>query len=266
MNVALAKTDPRQTEIKASLERAKGVLAKTLPSVMTADRQIRITMLAVSKQPKLLECSPISILQACLHASQLGLEFGSPLGHAYPVPYWNAKKRCLECQCIVGYKGLIDLAMRSGDLQSIEAHAVYAADYFDFAFGLTQRLEHRPSLGTDRGELIAAYALVRYKEGGVQFDVMSRAEIDAIRLRMRPPSEKAPQSPWDTDYGEMARKTVIRRLSKSLRLKIEAATQLADALDKTDLRDEEVIEIDSEAVAEPKLGDKIRASAEPPTE
>lgn len=247
--------DTRQTQIKATLEKARGVISSSLPSLLGVDRQIRITMLAVSKQPKLLECSSVSILQACLHASQLGLEFGGPLGHAYPVPYWNSKKRCSEAQCIVGYRGLIDLAMRSGDLSSIEAHAVYERDEFVVRFGLTQELSHTPKLGKDRGPLIAAYALVRHKDGGVQFDVMGRCEIDAIRDRMRPAKEGFP-TPWDTDYPEMARKTVIRRLCKSLRLKIETQTALAEALDKSDLRlDGDVIEVSSE---ETPLADKVK--------
>lgn len=250
-------TDKRQAQIKATLEKARSAIANSLPSLLGVDRQIRITLLAVSKQPKLLECSPVSILQACLHASQLGLEFGGPLGHAYPVPYWNTKKRCLEAQCIVGYRGLIDLAMRSGELSTIEAHAVYERDQFVVRYGLNQELSHAPELSKERGSLIAAYALARYKDGGVQFDVMGRHEIDGIRERMK--KDGGPPSPWDTDYQEMARKTVIRRIVKSLRLKIETHTALADALEKSDIRlDGDVIDVPVEDEAQ-SLTDKVRA-------
>jgi recombination protein RecT len=249
--------------LKALLAKARPTIQASLPSGLTVDRQIRVTVLAVSTTPKLAQCSPVSILQACLHASQLGLEFGGPLGHAYPVPYWSAKRKCLEAQCLIGYRGLIALARRGGEITSVEMHAVHERDDFSFRWGLTPELSHTPCRVKEHGPLIAAYALVRFATGEAQFDVLWRAEIDAIRARMRPHRDDT-LTPWDTDFDEMAKKTAFRRLSKVLPLKIETAIALGDALEKIDLRPEGdtiEVQVNEEGEVAPSLADKVRKQA-----
>jgi recombination protein RecT len=153
------------------------------------------------------------------------------LGHAYLVPFWNSKKRRKDVQVIVGYKGLVDLARRSGQIISVAAHAVYEHDLFDFEYGLEEKLSHRPARG-DRGEVIAFYAVAKMKEGGHAFEVMWREEVDAIRdasqnaYRKGNKGEMVPNkmSPWWDHYESMGRKTVLRRLAKYLPLSVEFAT------------------------------------------
>ena len=92
----------------------EGEIAKALPSVMTPDRFTRMMLSAVSATPKLAECTPKSFLGAMMNAAQLGLEPNTPLGQAYILPYSN--KGVMEAQFQIGYKGLIDLAYRSGEV------------------------------------------------------------------------------------------------------------------------------------------------------
>lgn len=211
----------RQQTLKDLLEKAKPALSQVLPRHLTAERVVKIALAATSRTPLLLQCTPQSILQAVMQASQLGLEPGSVLGSAYLVPFKN-KNGTMECTLIPGYRGLIDLARRSGQIQSIEARVVYANDDFDYAFGLDVVLRHKPALDAEPGEIVAVYGVAHLKDGGVQVEVMRRAEVDAIRKRSR----ASGSGPWVTDYAEMARKTVIRRLCKYLPLSVELAAAL----------------------------------------
>lgn len=205
------------------LEKAKASMAMVVPKHVTPERLIKLALVAASRNPTLLQCAPTSIVQGVMTAAQLGLDCGGVLGSAYLVPYKNNKTGKYEAQLIVGYRGLVDLARRSGEIESIEAHVVHQEDTFEVAFGLEPVLLHRPNLtGEDPGPLVLVYAIARLKGGGRQVEVMTRAEIDRIRNRSRAGNS----GPWVTDYEEMARKTVVRRLCKYLPLSPEMAEAL----------------------------------------
>lgn len=206
--------------VRGLLEKAVPQIRIALPRHLSADRMLRIAMTSIQKTPALLDCSPQSLLAAVIGAAQLGLEPDGVLGHAYLVPYGK------DAQLIVGYRGMIDLARRSGQIVSIHARAVHQKDDFKWAYGLSENLEHKPFDGENPGPLTHVYAVAKLKDGGVQFEVMARRDVDAIRTRSR-----AGQSgPWKTDYEEMAKKTVIRRLFKLLPVSVEMAR--AAALDE----------------------------------
>lgn len=203
--------------VRLLLEKAKPQIALALPRHLSADRMLRIAMTSVRRTPKLLACNQQSLLGAIMQAAQLGLEPDGVLGHAYLVPFKE------EVQLIVGYKGLVDLARRSGQLSTIFARVVYSEDQFEYAYGLTERLEHIPSGKSEQGELKAVYAVARLKDGGTQFEVMTRGEIEKIRERSRAKDD----GPWVTDYAEMAKKTVLRRLCKMLPASVELSRAVA---------------------------------------
>jgi len=190
---------------------------EVMPKHLTPERLIRVACAAASRAPLLLKCTPASILRAVMEAAQLGLDPSGSLGSAYLVPYQNKKNGTYEVQLIVGYRGLIDLARRSGEIASIEAHVVHAKERFKIAYGLNPVLEHEPLLEDDPGGMVAVYAVARLRDGTTQSEVMTKHQIDGIRARSR-----AGQSgPWVTDYEEMARKTVVKRLCKYLPLSVE---------------------------------------------
>lgn len=209
------------------LVKNKQAIEAALPRHMNADRLLRIALTEVRKNPDLGTCEPMSFLGAVVQAAQLGLEPGGALGHAYLVPYNNRRTGRKEVQMIPGYRGFIDLARRSGQILSLTAKGVYDCDAFTYSFGLEENLEHTPATLRPKGaQLIAVYAIARLKDGGHQFEVMSRDEIEAIRKR----SKSSDTGPWATDYEEMAKKTVIRRLFKYLPVSVEI--QKAVSLDE----------------------------------
>ena len=261
MSTELVKQDPRIGAIKLQLEKGKALIAQVAPKHLTADRMVRLAMLAVSKQPKLAECSGISILKSMMVASELGLEPGGALGHGYLVPYkTNQAKRgekpiwVTECQFIAGYRGLAKLARNSGEIEIIEAHPVYPGDKFVVRRGTVTEFVHEPDYlgGGERTEgATCYYALARYKSGAVQFEVMTRAQIETI---MRATQSKGEYGPWLDHFDEQARKTCIRRLAKSLPLESEKHKDLLRALEVSDARDEgdADIEIPADVVVEPE--------------
>jgi len=208
----------RSGSLQNLLVKNRNAIEAALPRHMNADRLLRIALTEVRKNPDLAQCEPMSFIGAVVQAAQLGLEPGNALGHAYLVPYNNKKANRKECQLIPGYRGFIDLARRSGQILSISAKAVYDCDHFTYSFGLEEKLEHTPAtLRPKNAQLVAVYAIARLKDGGHQFEVMSRDEVESIRKR----SKAAEYGPWTTDYEAMAIKSVIRRLFKYLPVSVE---------------------------------------------
>lgn len=201
----------------------KRQMAMALPKSLTADRLTRIVMTEFRKTPELINCNQDSLLGAIMQCAALGLEPGSALGHCYLIPYNK------QCQLIIGYRGMIDLARRSGQIVSLSAYCVHEADDFHYELGLHPDIHHIPSASAANSPVTFVYAVAVLKDGGVQFEVMSRAEIEKVRN-----SSKAGKSgPWASHWEEMAKKTVIRRLFKYLPVSIEA-TRAVEVDEKAD--------------------------------
>lgn len=204
-------------ETKELLEGYRPQLLKALPKHISVDRMIRIA-LTEGQRPEIMKCHRGSFLAAVLQACQLGLELGMGLGHAYLVPFNNWKTKRDEVQLIPGYRGLIHLIRQSGMIEKFEARIVYARDNFTLSYGLADSLIHRPYIERGRkskkaagpGAIIGAYAIARFKGGEPLSEWMPIATIEAIRAR----SKAATKGPWVTDYDEMCRKTVAKRLAK----------------------------------------------------
>jgi recombination protein RecT len=170
-------------------------------------------------------------------AAQLGMEPNTPLGQAYLIPRNNRKKGVMECQFQLGYKGLIDLAYRSGEVTIIQAHTVCENDEFTYELGLDPKLRHVPAAG-DRGDAVAYYAMFRTKDGGCGFAVMSKVEVEAF-ARKYSESYNSSFSPWRTNFDEMAKKTVLKKALKYAPLKSDFARNLtADETIKSTLSDD----------------------------
>lgn len=215
--------------IRELLHRSREQIAMALPKHMDADRLMRVAMTSVQRNPALQEADPVSLLGAIIQSAQLGLEPDGVLGEAYLIPFKNRRKGITEVQFIVGFRGLISLARRSGEIVSIAAHCVYENDTFIFEYGLDEVLKHVPAL-ENRGQMKAVYGVAKLKDGGHAIEVMSRSDIAAVR-----DSSQGYQSavkykkshPWIDHYEEMARKTVIRRLAKYLPVSVEMMKAVA---------------------------------------
>lgn len=216
----LVPAKDKVNNVRNLLEKCKSQIQMALPKHMTPDRMMRVAMTEIQKTPALLDCTPVSLVAAVIQASQLGLEIGV-LGQAYLVPFKGS------VTLIPGYRGLVQLARRSGEIVSIEARIVHARDKFTVRYGLEPELTHIPWMPTPDekvtkegpGPVLCAYACAKFKDGGYQFEVMSLRELDNIKGR----SKAASSGPWVTDTEEMYRKTVTRRLCKWLPASIELA-------------------------------------------
>jgi recombination protein RecT len=217
------------TKLSHLMQTYKGQIVAALPQHMTPDRLMRICLTEFRKNPRLQQCDHMSFLGAVVTAASLGLEPGSALGQCYLVPYKN------EVEFQIGYRGMIDIARRSGHIVSICARAVYEGDHFKVIYGTEDKIEHEPKFTSS--ELTHVYAVAKLQGGGVQFDVMSVPEIDSVRTRY---SKASQGKAWTDSYDEMAKKTVLRRLFKMLPVSIE----LAEALKREDEKSHEIIDAD----------------------
>ena len=207
---------------------------------MDAERLSRITLTTLRTNPKLLECSVESLLGAVLQSAQLGLE-PSLMGQCHFIPYKG------QVSFQIGYKGLIDLVTRKGDVVNIVAQEVKKGDLFEYEYGRNETLKHVPAPNSQRGELEYFYAYANLKNGGFAFQVMHISEIEEVRDK-HSISYKFDKSGsiWSKHFSSMALKTVIKRLIKYLPVSVEVEQALSsDETIKKDITGEAII-IDSE--------------------
>ena len=249
MSEAIQTTKPKSTTdtLAGLLRDRKDSIAQLVPEHLTPERLMRVAVNCVAKTPGLQACSPTSLLQCVLAAAEVGLEPGGALGQFYLVPFGNVATP------IIGYRGLLELARRSGQIASIRAVVVYEKDTFKLTEGIEQTIIHERYLNGPPGPLVYVYAVAKLKDGSVQVEVMSRAQVDAVKDRSR----AGKSGPWVTDYEEMAKKTVFRRLAKWLPLSSERFERAME-LDNNDYVDGEVM---SEAVASEAVSVKERVGA-----
>lgn len=220
---------PPQT-IAQFIEAMKGEMARALPKHMSPDRLARIALTEVRRTPRLAQCTQPSFGGALMTCAQLGLEPGVT-GEAYLIPRKNGRlsrnagRDVYEVQLTIGYQGMAKLFWQSPLAKSLDAQAVYEHDDFEYEYGLNPLLRHRPSL-RDRGDAIAYYSVATMTNGGFAFVVLSRSDVEKIRIRSKAGTGDA-DSPWKTDYDEMAKKTCLRRMFKLLPKSPELARALS---------------------------------------
>lgn len=262
-------SNPQAQSVKTlrdTINRMSGEIAKALPSVITPERFTRIILSAISTTPKLAECTPASFLGAMMQAAQLGLEANTPLGQAYLIPRWSSKKKVNECNFQIGYKGMIDLAYRSGQVSTIGAYTVYEHDEFSYSLGLNPDIKHVPAM-ENRGDPVAFYAVVKMKDGGFAFDVMSIQDVREHAQKFSESVKNGTFSPWQTNFDEMAKKTVLKRALKYCPMKSDfvRAVTMDDTV-KTDISDDmslvpPVIEAEAE-ITDPETGEILTEKKE----
>ncbi len=283
-----------ENNLMGFLGKYRGQIEAVLPKHLTPTRVLKLIIGAINREPKLTQCTPMSVINAVVTASTLGLEIRQ--GSAYLVPFKDNRGRTprMLCTLMIDYRGKIDLALRSQRVLDIDAEVVYARDKFriyrDTASG-RKVLEHEPvqflmngdhmiplTDKAQRGEMIGAYAMAVVKDAPAKFVFMPRIDIDAIRNR----SKAKDDGPWVTDFNEMAKKTVIHRICKLL----PQSPELACAQDIEDREDQgipldDIIEVEiapedeqpileqsqeaADAVAERKLAAMQGKPGEPPS-
>ncbi len=249
---------PKGNDIASMLGNMKNEFALVLPKHLTPDRLVRMAVTQLRINPALKGCDKTSFIAAVMTAAQLGLEPDGVLGHAYMVPFKS--NGVTNVQLIPGYKGLLTLARNSGEVSSISAHEVCEKDEFEFAFGLEEKLVHKPARG-DRGKITHFYAIAKFKDGGHHMDVMTVEEVETLRNKSSGyKAYKAGYTKsaiWEEHFTEMGRKTAIRRIAKYLPLNVQRAAAIDSMYDagknaQIDKYGDFVIEAEGKEVEETK--------------
>lgn len=212
----IARPEKEPLSVKAAVEdpKFKHELARIVGDAVGADRVARMVITSIARNPALAECTPKSVLTSVYQAVQLGLTLDGR--HAHLVPFRDGDKKV--CTLVPDYKGLIQLALKSKIVTAITLETVCENDDFQWDRGVITR--HTVDWRSPRGEAYAWYAIAKMAGGGEACVVLPREEVEAIRAR----AKKGPkQSPWDTDFNEMAKKTCFKRLAKVLPLTPEFA-------------------------------------------
>lgn len=219
-NSAPAAPSPKKTfQALVDSDQFKSQIANALPKHLTPDRFIRVLMTATIKNPTLLQCTQESMFNGIFDAAAIGLELDGRRAHL--VPFKNNKKGCMEATLIVDYKGMAELAYRSGCVQSIHADTVHDNDIFEVDCGELKK--HVIDYKKPRGAPYAAYCLIKMAGGGVKCEVMTMEEIYEIRAR----SKARDSGPWVTDEKEMWKKTVAKRAFKW----VPSSPEIRDAIE-----------------------------------
>jgi len=212
-------TGLKQSEIGEFLGGMKGQIANVLPKHLTPDRVIQMAATVIHRNPAIAKCSTPSLIGAVMQASILGFPPVDALGYCYFVPYGK------DVQFQIGYKGLVELARRSGQIKMVYSEVVREGDDFTCEFGLEPKLIHKPKLDSSKA-MTHVYAVAHFTDGGHNFIVLSKSDVE--RLRVRNASQKgAPSGAWATDYDAMAKGKALKQLSKYLPLNIDIQTVVA---------------------------------------
>lgn len=203
-STAVAKIEPRAQGVVADVQKMEKQFALALPEHVSPEKFVRVVMTAINTNPDLQKADRTSVLGAAMKCAQDGL---LPDGREAALVVYSGRASYLPM-----IAGVLAKVRRSGELKTINAHIVYENDTFTYTLGDEERIEHQPRLDGPRGKALAAYAIAKTKDGGVYREVMSLEQINQVRNVSRAKNN----GPWVQWWDEMARKTVLRRLSKRL--------------------------------------------------
>lgn len=219
------------------INRNEDELAKLLGTALTVEQFKTAALTYLRLDPKLVECNPYSIVGGLRLGAQLGLSLG-PLGHFYLAPHAG------EAVFILGYRGMVELAYRSGKVRRISAMVVREGDAFTFRYGTRPILDHAPTGPPGEREWLAVYAVAELTNGGKPFEVLYPEDVEARRKRSA--LGKTGKGPWATYTEAMWRKSAVRQLQRWLPQTPESAHGLATDETVADLTDDDVQEVGDE--------------------
>ena len=205
-------------KLQTAFARPFDAFRKAFADPAKADRimakEIDFAAQAMMANPYLIDCAaqhPDDLVNALKNVALTGSTLNPVLKQGYLVPFKG------KISFMPSYMGLVDVLNRSGLVRKVEAHPVFDGDEFSVTFGTAEQLIHKPNpWGTrDKDHLKGCYYYIELADGTTMWDTMSAAEIEDVRRRS-PSVTKGKASPWDTDYIEMAKKTLIRRAFKAV--------------------------------------------------
>ena len=213
-NNNLTPAQRKQDTVRGLLKSMEGEIKNALPSYLPVEKFIRTALTAINSNPKLAECSQESLLAAIMNSAQLGLEFNTPLGEAYLIPYGR------KVNFQLGYQGLLKLAYNTGQFKRITAREVRENESFDFDYG-TGEITHKPCFKGDSGDVIGYYAIYQTKDGGQDVFYFSKADAERYGKTF---SQSYNSGPWKTNFDAMAKKSALIQVLKYAPKAIESQT------------------------------------------
>ena len=249
-----AKTPPKTLagyksgDVSTLLNAYKLQIAQAIPKHLTAERVIQLATTVITRNQDIKTCTPESVIGAVMNAAMLGLDITPQFGQAYFIPRNNSKINAKECTFMVGYRGWVQLFRRSGEISTIYAEVVREGDDFQVEYGLDNKLIHKPNL-SKRGKLIAVYAVVKYKDGGYNFSVLTEADVLARKCRSQA-AQNGASSPWTTDPEAMWKKSAIRSLIPYIPASVEMlkAAVTDGAVINSDMFNQETKDLDLDKI------------------
>lgn len=267
----IQKVDPKFAIIRSMIEQSKTKLLEVLPRSMSAERMIRVALGTIAKNPILLQCTPQSVLLSLLTAAEAGLDVGVGK-EAYMIPLWNSRINSYECQLWESYVGKIKRMINSGNVEGVpRARVVHEKDEFEVQLGTDEIIRHIPYWRGDPGQPILAYAVLTLKGGSKLYEMMRWDEVMAIKARAKKRMKDA-SSPWDTDPEEMAKKTVLHRIAKTVPKSSERLVETEEggltlSTDSYEVIPEtgEIVEVEPKKKSPGRPKGSTKKSKEPPT-
>lgn len=238
--------------LKNTIEKAFNGSGTAVSKFITPDRAYMVINMSMRSNPKLMECSQISIVTSLMATALMGLDI--PANEAYLVPYWNAKLKGFEAVPIVGYKGDLKniyrfkLDKNTPLVKSVEVFAVHKNDYFKVTAGSDSKIVHEPDYLSDRGEAVAYYAIAQMTGGGSIYHIMTTKQIQEHAEKFSKSKDKAGKlyGVWVDHFESMAKKTVIHQLKKLLPSSFVETTYV-----DTDVFDNRRVEFSEDGMAMP---------------
>ncbi len=240
----MGNLDNQLPVIRGFFDKLESSITPVLPRNVSLGKLKEIVMTEVRRTPKLANCNPVSLIGAATQCCQLGLLPDKNLGQGYLIPFGK------EVELVIGYKGMIRLAVESGKVSHIDAYAVYQGDEFYYQYGSDPKLTHVPCSFGNRGEITHFYAIATMIGGLKQWSVMTLEEVKIIQANS--PSAKADKSPWKTPIGfpEMGKKSAIRKLFKYMAISpnMDRAVALDEMAESEEVSQKNAAVINGEAV------------------
>lgn len=242
----LAKVQPMK-DVRAILEQYSHTIEKYITGENDVNKKekaqaiINDTILTLRESPGLQKATPMSLLGAIYRVVRIGLSPNKTFGHAYLVPRKN-KQGQTEVEFQLGYKGMKELAMRTGKIKSIISGIVKENDIWEFDLLSGTMPKHIPA-AKNRGAMIQVYAIVKYTNGEIQIEVMNAEEVEHVK-NTSAQGTSSDFSPWNTYPDQMAEKTVVRKLlgKASLDDGLQKVITLDEASDDANLRQNNAVE------------------------
>lgn len=215
----LAITDEQTQKALEPIKEAAVIIGGWAKKLINDERAGQfMTSLAIMARnnPLIAQCTSESLITAMIACVQLDLMPNTPEQLAFIIPYRDNKSNKVIANFQLGYKGLVQLAQRSGMIKAMNTELVFKGDEFDYILGTERKIVHRPNLEIDRTDyslVQQAYMTAKLTNGEVVFEVMTRKELDKVRNSSK---AKSTDAPWTTWPEAMAKKTVIKRAAKML--------------------------------------------------